>query len=50
MALWGLRYAQSRVRHNLGGVSVAITSHSTPAQSGRAAIWHSLLPPTINNY
>lgn len=43
MALWGLRYAQSQVYHNLGGASVAIISHSTPAQSGVAAIWHSLL-------
>lgn len=47
MALRGLRYAQSRVHHNPGGASVAIISHLTPAQSGTAAIWHSLLPPTV---
>lgn len=41
MALWGLRYAQSKVHHNLGGASVALISHSTPAQSGIGAIWHS---------
>lgn len=47
MALWGLRYAPSGVHHNLGGASVTIISHSTPAQSGITAIWHSLPPPTV---